>query len=215
MKKLDIIYEDKELLVINKPAKLLTVSDGKHNDTLYSMAREYVKKAHKSNKIFIVHRLDRETSGVVIFAKKEEVKKHLQDNWNAIAKREYIAIVEGKMLNKEETIKEYLKEDKTHKVFVVKTKKGEYAETDYKVLKTTPSNSILNITIKTGKKHQIRVGLKNLGYPLIGDKTYGSKTNPLKRMGLHASKILLKFNNKEYIFEAKIPDQFKKYLKNK
>lgn len=211
MKKLDIIYEDKELLVVNKPAKLLTVSDGKHNDTLYSMAREYVKKSYKSNKIFIVHRLDRETSGVIIFAKTEKVKKYLQDNWNNLTKREYIAILEGKILTKEGTIKEYLKEDKTHRVYTTKNKIGEYAETTYQILKTTNANSIAHITIKTGKKHQIRVGFQNLGYPIIGDKTYGSKTNPLKRMGLHAYKITLKFNNKDYIFLAKIPEQFKKF----
>ena len=213
MKKLDIIYEDKELLVVNKPSKLLTISDGKTDHTLYSMAREYVKKQHKSNKIFIVHRLDRDTSGIVVFAKNETIKKYLQDNWNKITNREYIAILEGKFNTKKGVIKEYLLEDKTHRVYASKNKRGEYAETSYEVINYTINNTVVKINIKTGKKNQIRVGLSNLGYPIVGDRKYGSVTNPLKRLGLHASKLDIKINNKEFNFEAFIPKEFLKYLK--
>ena len=213
MKKLDIIYEDKELLVVNKPSKLLTISDGKTDHTLYSMAREYVKKQHKSNKIFIVHRLDRDTSGIVVFAKNETIKKYLQDNWNKITNREYIAILEGKLNTKKGVIKEYLLEDKTHRVYASKNKRGEYAETSYEVINYTINNTVVKINIKTGKKNQIRVGLSNLGYPIVGDRKYGSVTNPLKRLGLHASKLDIKINNKEFNFEAFIPKEFLKYLK--
>lgn len=214
MKKMDIIYEDKELLVINKPSKLLTISDGKKNNTLYSMARSYVKKQHKSNKIFIVHRLDKDTSGIVIFAKNEKLKKYLQDNWNKITKREYIAILEGKLKNKNGVIKEYLKETKTHKVYATKNKLGEYAETHYEVINYTNHNTLVKINIKTGKKNQIRVGFSNLGHPIIGDKKYGAKTNPLKRLGLHASSLNIIINSKNYEFICKVPDCFKKYEKN-
>ena len=211
MKKLDIIYEDKDILVVNKPTKLLTVSDGKTDHTLYSMAREYVKKKHKSNKIFIVHRLDKDTSGVILFAINENLKKYLQNNWLSITKREYIAILEGKLKTKKGIIKEYLKEDKTHRVYSTKKDLGEYAETHYEVINYTANNSVVKINIITGKKNQIRVGFSNLGHPIVGDKKYGSKKDYLKRLGLHASKLDIKINNQEYNFKSKIPKEFLKY----
>lgn len=213
MKKLDIIYEDKEILVVNKPAKILTISDGKTNHTLYSEAREYVKKQHKSNKIFIVHRLDKDTSGVILFAKNEELKKELQANWNNITKRNYLAILEGHLKTKEGIIKEYLKEDKTHRVYATKKGEGEYAETIYQVLNETKNNTLVSINIKTGKKNQIRVAFSNLGTPIIGDKKYGSLTNPLKRLGLHAHVLKIKIHGKEYEFLSKIPQSFNYYVK--
>lgn len=214
MKKMDIIYEDKELLVVNKPSKLLTISDGKTDNTLYSMAREYVKKQHKSNKIFIVHRLDRDTSGVIVFAKNEKLKKYLQDNWNNISKREYIALLEGKLEPKHGVIKEYLKEDKTHRVYTTLNKKGEYAETHYEVINYTHNNTLVKVNIKTGKKNQIRVGFSNLGHPIVGDKKYGAKTNPIKRLGLHANKLSILINGRNYEFLCKKPEYFQKYEKN-
>lgn len=213
MKKLDIIYEDKEILVLNKPTKMLTISDGKTNHTLYSMARDYVKKQHKSNKIFIVHRLDRDTSGVILFAKSEKLKNDLQSSWNELAKREYLAIVEGKMNLKSGVIREYLKEDKTHRVYATKGKGGEYAETHYEVIHEFKNVSVLKVEIKTGKKNQIRVGFANLGHPILGDKKYGSKNNTLGRLGLHASKLEVLIHDKNYTFLCKEPREFLKYLK--
>jgi len=213
MKKMDIIYEDKEILVVNKEAHMLTISDGKTTNTLYSMARDYVKKQHKSNKIFIVNRLDKDTSGVILFAKNEKSKKYLQDNWNNIAIREYIAILEGNLKPNKGIIKEYLKEDKTHKVYATKNKSGEYAETHFEVINYISHNTLVKVNIKTGKKNQIRVGFSNLGYPIVGDKKYGANTNPIKRLGLHASKLKVTINNKNYEFNAKIPVYFKKYEK--
>ena len=215
MKKLDIIYEDKELLVVNKPSKLLTISDGKSEYTLYSMAREYVKKQHKSNKIFIVHRLDKDTSGIVVFAKTENLKKYLQYNWNEITNREYIAILEGKLNSKKGIIKEYLLEDKTHRVYAANNNRGEYAETHYEVINATSNNTIVKINIKTGKKNQIRVGFSNLKHSIIGDKKYGSNTNPINRLGLHAFKLDVNIKNKIYNFEAKIPKEFLRYYNMK
>ncbi len=197
MKKLDIIFENKEILVVNKPSKLLTISDGKIENTLYSMAREYVKKQHKSNKIFIVHRLDKDTSGIVLFAKNEALKKELQSNWNSNALREYIAILEGHLETKEGTIKEYLFETKTHQVFASKDKRGEYAETHYEVINYTSNNTLVKVNIKTGKKNQIRVAFSGLNHPVVGDKKYGSTTNPLHRLGLHASSLKLNIKGKE------------------
>lgn len=211
MKKLDIIYEDKNMLVVNKPSKLLTISDGKSDNTLYSMAREYVKKQHKSNKIFIVHRLDKDTSGIVIFAKNEELKKFLQKNWQANTVREYVAILEGKLETKKGAIKEYLKEDKTHRVYRCQKEEGEYALTYYEVISYKKNNTLVKVNIITGKKNQIRVGFSNLGHPIIGDKKYGSKTNPIKRLGLHANLLKVVIKDKEYSFEAKVPKEFLSY----
>ena len=213
MKKMDIIYEDKELLVVNKPPKLLTISDGKTDNTLYNMARSYVKKQHKSNKIFIVHRLDKDTSGVVLFAKSEDVKKYLQDNWNKITKREYLGILDGYLENNKGVIKEYLVEDKTHRVYASNKKVGEYAETHYEVLNKKFKCTLVKIEIRTGKKNQIRVGFSNLGYPIIGDKKYGSKNNYIKRLGLHASRLEINIKDKKYVFEASLPKEFLIYLK--
>lgn len=215
MKKLDIIYEDKELLVVNKPTKMLTISDGSSSTTLYELARVYVKKKHKSNKIFIVHRLDKDTSGVVLFAKTEEVKKKLQNNWNTIADRTYIAILEGNLKENKGIIKNYLLEDSTHKVYISKNKKGEYAETHYEVLNRTSKNTVVKVSIKTGKKNQIRVAFSSVHHPIIGDKKYGSITNPIKRLGLHAYKLKIKLNDKKYEFIANLPDNFTFFCKNK
>ena len=213
MKKLDIIYEDKNILVVNKPSKMLTISDGTSAPTLYEEAREYVKKKHKSNKIFIVHRLDKDTSGVILFAKTEKIKKELQNNWNDLASREYIAILEGQLKENSGTIKQYLLEDITHKVYVSKNKKGEYAETYFEVLNRTNKNTVVRVFIKTGKKNQIRVAFASLGHPIIGDKKYGSVTNSLKRLSLHAYKLGVKIDGKYYLFTADIPVCFTPYLK--
>ena len=213
MKKLDIIYEDKNILVVNKPSKMLTISDGTNASTLYKMAREYVKKKHKSNKIFIVHRLDKDTSGVVLFAKTEEIKKELQNNWNDLADREYIAILEGNLKEEKGVIKNYLLEDRTHKVYISKNKKGEYAETHFEVINRTNKNTVVRIFIKTGKKNQIRVAFASLNHPIIGDKKYGSKSNPIKRLGLHASKLIIQMDDKEQEFCSKLPDNFTPYCK--
>ena len=213
MKKLDIIYEDKKILVVNKPSKLLTISDGTNKPTLYEMAREYVKKKHTTNKIFIVHRLDKDTSGIVLFAKTEEVKKNLQNNWNEITHREYIGVLEGNLKETSGTIKNYLLEDRTHKVYISKNKMGEYAETHYEVLNKTSKNTLVKIWIKTGKKNQIRVAFASLHHPIIGDKKYGSKSNPIKRLGLHASKLVIKIKGEEKEFIAPLPECFTLYCK--
>ncbi len=215
MKKLDIIYEDKNILVVNKPSKMLTISDGTDAPTLYEEAREYVKKKHKSNKIFIVHRLDKDTSGVILFAKSEKTKKELQSNWNDSTNREYIAILEGNLKKNKGIIKQYLLEDVTHKVYVSKNKKGEYAETCYEVINRTKKNTAVRVWIKTGKKNQIRVAFSSLGYPIIGDKKYGSMTNPMKRLGLHAFKLGIRRNEGYDEFIAKLPKEFASFLRRR
>lgn len=210
MKKLDIIYEDKEILVINKPAKKLTIATTKEqNRTLYHEAREYIKKQNPRNKIFIVHRLDKDTSGVILFAKNEKIKKMYQDNWDFLCvNREYLAIVEGKPAKKKDTIKSYLTESKTLQVFSTNNpKKGRLAITEYEVLNSNKSYSQVKINIKTGRKNQIRVHMSDIGCPIVGDKKYNSKTNPLNRLGLHAKVLEIKhpITKKIMKFEARVP----------
>lgn len=209
-KKMDIIYEDKELLIVNKPTKRLTVGTDKiKENTLYHEASDYVKKSYPKNKVFIVNRLDRETSGLVVFAKNEVTKKNLQAHWDEVATREYLAIVEGKVTKKEQTLKSYLREDKTLRVYETTEKNGRLAITHYEVLASIKAYSLLKIRIETGRKNQIRVQLSGIGHPIIGDKKYGATKNPLGRLGLHASYLELKTKAKSLKLFAKIPKEWK------
>lgn len=212
-KKMDIIYEDKNLLIINKPTRLLTVGTDKQKEhTLFWMASDYVKKQYPKNKVFIVNRLDKDTSGIVVFAKNEDLKRKLQDNWDNFAKkREYTAIVEGRLPKQKDTLQSYLIEDKTF--FVRSTndsKNGKLAITNYEVKSFKNTYSLLKIEIKTGRKNQIRVQLSDIKNPIIGDKKYGSKRNPIGRLGLHANHLELMVPGYKNILtlDAKIPHEF-------
>lgn len=205
----EIIYEDNNIVVVNKQAGLLTISTEKEKiNTLYHKVSEYVKSKNKKNNIFVIHRLDRDTSGIVMFAKSEKVKKLYQNNWNDIViNRYYIAVVEGKLKNKRGTIKTNLKENKQGFVYSAKT--GKLAITEYEVLKENDLYSLLKINIKTGRKNQIRVHMKELGHPVVGDKKYGYKSNE-KRLYLHANILELKnpTNGKIEKYSAKVPEIF-------
>ena len=210
MKKLDIVYQDKDIIVVNKDAHLLTIGTEKERDnTLYHKVLMYEKTKRKSNKIFIVHRLDKETSGLVLFAKREEIKDILQNNWDIYAiERKYVAVVEGKLKKNEDTLKNHLMENSIHHVYV--SDNGKLAITKYKVLKESKSYSLLDIVITTGRKNQIRAQLSNIGSPIIGDKKYNAKTNPLRRLGLHANKLVIRhpITNEVMTFESKVPSEF-------
>lgn len=185
--RLKIIYEDKYLIVVDKPANLLTIATYKEqNNTLFHQVHEYLKS--KNNKVFIVHRLDKDTSGLLIFAKSEKVKNILQDNWDNV-KREYIALVYGKIKKDKGIIKSYLKESKTLQVYSTNdSKNGKLAITEYEIIKSSNDYSLLKINIKTGRKNQIRVHLNDFGNPIVGDKKYGKiKNKNVKRLCLHAS----------------------------
>ena len=185
----------------------MIVSD--FDNTLYHKVLMYEKTKRKSNKIFIVHRLDKETSGLVLFAKREEIKDILQNNWDIYAiERKYVAVVEGKLKKKEDTLKNHLMENSIHHVYV--SDNGKLAITKYKVLKESKSYSLLDIVITTGRKNQIRAQLSNIGSPIIGDKKYNAKTNPLRRLGLHANKLVIRhpITNEVMTFESKVPSEF-------
>lgn len=206
MKKLNIIYEDKEILVVNKPSKLLTVGTDKERErTLYHEVREYLHK--KNQKVFVVHRLDKDTSGIVLFAKNPKLKEMLQNNWLRYV-REYIAVVEGKLPKIKDTLRFHLQEDKTHKVYV--SDKGLSSVTEYEVLSTNSTQSLLRVRIKTGRKNQIRASLAYIGNPIVGDKKYEAKINSLSRLGLHASRLVIKhpITGKEMTFVSRTPKVF-------
>ena len=213
-KKIDIIYEDKYLIAVNKPSKLLTIASNKEREkTLYHEVSEYVKKKHKSNKIFIVHRLDKDTSGIVVFAKDQNTKKLLQDNWDLYAKkREYIALLSGKVKPVKATLKNKLVETKTNLVYVdEKNKMGKLAITKYELIKYIANNSLVNIEILTGRKNQIRVQLSNIGFPIVGDIKYGIKKSFYNRLMLHASKLTIihPLTKEVLTLEARVPKEFK------
>lgn len=212
-KKLKIIYEDKNILVVDKPSNLLCISTPKEKEkTLYHEVSDYVKKSNPKAKIFIIHRLDKDTSGIVIFAKSKEVKYMYQNSWDKLClKRGYTAVVDGVLKEKSGTIKSYLKETKTLLVYSSNdSKNGKLAITKYKVLKESKKYSMLDIEIKTGRKNQIRVHLSDLGCPILGDKKYGNKKSFANRLMLHASYMLIRNpkTNKNMEFISKVPSSF-------
>lgn len=213
--KIDIIYEDDDLIAINKPAGLLSIATEDNKErTAYHLVMEYVKRRNSQGKVFIVHRLDRDTSGVLVIAKNERMKLLLQENWNEIVKvRGYIAIVSGKLNKKTDTIKSWLKETKTQLVYSShRSGDGKEAITHYTVLKENEKYSMLDVKIDTGRKNQIRVHMKDIGHPVIGDRKYDFISSPIKRLGLHAN--ILEFVNpitkKTIHLEAPMPREFKK-----
>ena len=180
MKKLKIIYEDKYLIIVNKSAGEFTIS----RDNQYDEVKTYVKKQNPKDKIFIVHRLDKDTSGLVLFAKNEKVKYDLQRNWQNV-ERKYYAVVSGKLNEKNGTLKDFLYETKGLDVVVTNIKKiGKLAITNFNVIENNNKYSLLDINIETGRRNQIRVQLANIGHPIIGDKKYGKVK--YKRMMLEA-----------------------------
>lgn len=173
--RLDIIYEDKNIVVINKPSGLLTVSTEKEKEnTLMHKVISYEKKKNKNNKVFIVHRLDKDTSGIVVFAKNMKMKNLLQNNWDNLVKlRQYVAIVEGIPIKEKDTLRSWLKEDKTLRIYSSKKEgDGRLAITKYRLVTNSDKYSLLEVEIKTGRKNQIRVQLSDIGNPIIGDKKY-------------------------------------------
>ena len=211
--KIDIVYEDENYLVVNKPSGMLTISTEKEsNRTLYHFVREYIKEQDKRNKIFIVHRLDRETSGLVLFAKSEDLKRKLQENWEKVAlTRKYVAVVSGILEKKEDQLVNYLKENTQNRVFISKDTSGKQAITNYKVIREN-RNSLLEIEIETGRKNQIRVQLAEISHPIIGDNKYG--TIKEKRMYLHATKLEMRdpITGKSLTFEIDSPRNFLRQL---
>jgi RluA family pseudouridine synthase len=216
---MEILYEDDSLLVVDKPAGLVTVgTDNNKTNTAYYALTNYVRKGnYKSrNRIFIVHRLDQSTSGVLVFAKTPQAKFNLQTQWKDTEKK-YIAVIYGQLAKKEDVITSYLAESKAYVVYSTTDKvKGKLAHTAYKVLKESRRFSLLEINLLTGRKNQIRVHLADKGHPVVGDRKYGKERDPFRRLALHAKSISFKHpsTGRQMTFETKVPKYFYDLLEN-
>ena len=209
-----IIYEDKDIIVVDKPSGMLTIATEEEkysNNNLFYVLSNYVKKKNSNAKVYVVHRLDKDTSGVILFAKNENLRDILQDKWNEIATRIYYAVVYGKTKDKE-VLKSYLKEDKN--LITYESNDGKLAITEYERVKYNDKYSLLKINIKTGRRNQIRVQLKNINHPILGDSKYGKKDKSIKRMMLHAEtlEIINPVNNKKMIFNSKLDNYFNRLV---
>jgi 23S rRNA pseudouridine1911/1915/1917 synthase len=215
-----IIFEDNDLIVIDKAAGLLSIATkNEKRNTAYSMLSDYVKRQDPKNKIFVVHRLDRETSGLMVFARNENVKHLLQEKWNeAATEKSYVALVEGRPEKQEDTIVSYLYEDKVFRVHSSPNPgKGNKAVTHYSVIESKGNFSLLDVKIETGRKNQIRVHLQDIGQSIVGDKKYGAVSSPIRRLGLHAQKLAFihPVSGEKLHFETKVPSAFSSLLKRK
>lgn len=212
---LDIIYEDKEMIVINKPCGLLSEKTNTESQkTAYSLVKSYLEK--KKESIYMVHRLDQYTSGLLMFVKNKKLYELLTSDWNKYVKvRGYVAVVEGCMKKPKGTIENYLAESKTQVVYITSKDKGKKAITHYKVIQSNKNYTMVDVRLDTGRKNQIRVHMSSLNHPLIGDEKYGAKTNPIKRLGLHAHELMFvhPITLKEMRFVSKTPDSFYKIFK--
>lgn len=210
---LAVLYEDKDLLLVDKPAGLLTVATAHENArTAHSILTGYVQRGCGRARKYLtaVHRLDRDTSGVLIFAKSQETLDRLQDHWKEIEKK-YLAIVHGAMEKKAGTITSYLAEDAGYNVYeTTDSTKGKLAQSLYRVIGEKKGFSLLEVTLLTGRKNQIRVHFAGIGHPIVGDVKYGYEDDLQPRMALHARSISFKhpFSGKQLFFESEVPEVF-------
>lgn len=218
--RLRIVFEDDDLIVVEKGYGLLSVASdstrGGKVETAYSILRDYVKSVHPSQKIFIVHRLDRDTSGLMVFAKTMEAKEALQHNWNnMVLERRYVALLDGVPNPEEGEVRSWLSETSQHEVYSTQEEgAGKLAITRYKVRKKGKSRSVVEFSLDTGRKNQIRVHAKDLGCPISGDRRYGNGAGPLHRLALHAETLRFAhpISFKDMYFTCPVPSQFYKYV---
>ncbi len=212
---LDIIHEDRDIIVVNKAAGLLTMGTGRDGGrTAHAALDDYVKKGnYKSHeRIFIVHRLDRDTSGALVFARSEKAKLTLQKNWEQ-AEKTYLAFVEGHPDPPSGTIQTYLAENEARRVFSTSDKrKGKLSTTKYRTIKEVGKRSLLEITLLTGRKNQIRVHLADKGWPIVGDSKYGQKIRDNKRLALHSHILSFDhpYSGERMTFKSPAPATFHK-----
>jgi 23S rRNA pseudouridine1911/1915/1917 synthase len=191
----NVLFEDSEIIVVEKPAGLLTIAtDKEKRRTVYAFLFEHVKRKPRPEKLFIVHRLDREASGLLVFAKSEAAKYYLQQQFKEhCAGRAYMAVTEHRMTQDQCTIRSYLAENVIHRCYSTRDgRKGKLAITHVKVLKRSSRRTLVEVRLETGRKHQIRAHLSEKGYPIVGDHAYGSASNPIRHLALHAVKLVFK-----------------------
>lgn len=213
-----ILHEDEDILVVQKEAGLLSIASEQENEiTAYRQLTDHVRRNNPAARIFIVHRLDRDTSGVMMFAKNEEAQQKLQNNWQDMVKeRKYIALVEGKVKKTQGTIRSWLKETKTFKMYSShRENDGQLAVTNFRLLQSNHAFSLLEVQLETGRKNQIRVHMEDLGHPIVGDKKYSAKSRILGRLGLHAHTLTFEhpITGEVLSFTSPIPKAFLKPFK--
>ncbi|MEK4343856.1 MULTISPECIES: RluA family pseudouridine synthase [Paenibacillus] len=213
---LTIVHEDDDLIIIQKDAGLLSIATAEENElTAYRQLMEHVRISNPKNRIFVVHRLDRDTSGVMMFAKSERIQQALQTTWkDTVKERSYVALVEGAVKRPEGTVSSWLKETSTLKMYSSPHEgDGLHAITHYKLIQANRHFSLLEVKLETGRKNQIRVHMADIGHPIAGDKKYGAETKTVGRLGLHAR--VLSFihptTGELMTFESPIPKTFLKY----
>lgn len=229
--KLRIIYEDDALIVVEKKNGLLTVPVNQKSSetTVFSILKEYVKKQSYRNTVHVVHRLDRETSGLLVFAKSSELQEYMRTYWRQlVTKRTYVALVEGKLAQKEGKITSWLTEN-PHTAMVSSSpvdNGGQLAITNYKVLQELESGvesqeseiSLVELNLETGRTNQIRVHMASMGHPVVGDRKYGNgnESSPIDRLCLHAQvlEFIHPMTEKKVRFESAIPKEFTRIVKN-
>lgn len=212
--RIEFIYEDKDIIVVEKPEGLSVISpEGSRAKTLYDIVTAHIQRTNPKGRAAVVHRLDRDTSGVMVFARHAAAKKALMDNWNQlVSERSYTAVVEGSIVGKEGTFDSWLVENRAGQVYG--TRPGApgalRAITHWKVLASNRRYSLVSLSLETGRKHQIRVQLSEAGYPVAGDPRYGAKSDPLGRLCLHATILGLEhpFTHDLYSFESPPPEGF-------
>lgn len=216
--RLRIVYEDDDIIVVNKGYGLLSVgTDTKREGTAYSILRDYVKRVNPRNKLFIVHRLDQHTSGLMLFAKTEQAKETMQHNWNnMVLERRYVAVVEGGAPEPPEgQVRTLLAENSEHVVYVTDNPaEGREALTEYCTLAARGNYALLELELATGRKNQIRVHMQHIGHPIAGDRKYGAKTSPIHRLALHARtlRFVHPVTRRDMNFSTPIPAAFRKML---
>ncbi|MDX9971361.1 MAG: RluA family pseudouridine synthase [FCB group bacterium] len=216
---LDNVYEDEALILINTPVGLLSVATpGEMTRTAHHVLNEYIQKREKTRgRVFVVHRLDRETSGLLLFARTTEIRQTLQDNWGNVEKR-YYAVVEGLIRRASGTIKSRLGQDETNLQVrsVRNSDEGKDAITHFRVVKLARRRTLLDIELETGRRNQIRVHLSEMNHPIVGDPRYGKKTGPGGRLALHAYKLAFDHpvTGERMTFETPLPTAFERMLTN-
>ena len=198
-RRVELVYEDDDIIVINKGYGLLSVGTGgpsngktgKPQETAYNILRDYVKSQNPANKIFVVHRLDRHTSGLMMFAKSVEMQEAMQHNWNnMVLSRKYVALVEGNVEENEGVIRSLLEENSAFKVYSnTQGDSGKMAVTRFRVLKRNRATTLVEFELDTGRKNQIRVHAADMGHPIVGDVKYGGHVSGLHRLALHAQTL--------------------------
>ena len=216
--RLSIVYEDEDIIVVNKGYGLLSMgTDRKNEGTAYWLLRDYVKRQDPRNKLFIVHRLDQHTSGLMMFARTQEAKEAMQHNWNnMVLERRYVAIVEGGAPDPAEgSVESYLAENSAHEMYSTdKPGEGQFAVTFYRTLRSRGQYAMVELQLETGRKNQIRVHMKDLGHPIAGDRRYGAKTSPIHRLCLHAQtlRFIHPTTHRDMNFTSNLPAGFSKLV---